>query len=139
MLRDDLKRDEELHHALRELDRASVGSPEDVERLHARITASAALLLDRRRHPPAPWWEYAAVWARPVVKVGIATALAAILSIAWAGRESTQRAQQRAPGGADTVSGADESAAVISQQQMLFTLVAPVEEQVLPALQPGKR
>ena len=86
MRRDDLRPDHELRDLLRRFD--SPDSETDAQRqaLARRILTGAEPLLDARRASPPAWWEFAATWARTLIPIGVATALAAAVVIVWTSR-----------------------------------------------------
>lgn len=75
----DPPRDPALAASLREV--AAGGMPQpDWERLSDSIRAAAAPRLALREHP-APWWQYAAGWARHGIPVGLAASVALVLGL----------------------------------------------------------
>ncbi len=81
---DELPPEREVTDALRLLDRTPPPSPSDVRRLVQRVVANAGPLLDQRRGGGVEWWEYPAAWARTLIPLGIAAALAAASFMLWA-------------------------------------------------------
>ncbi|MGH7670118.1 MAG: hypothetical protein ACRENQ_11560, partial [Gemmatimonadaceae bacterium] len=60
--------------------------------LARRILAGAEPLLAARSGPSPAWWEFAATWARTIIPVGVATALAAAVVIVWTSRAASRAA-----------------------------------------------
>ena len=97
MTRFDPSRDPLLGEVLRRMDPKPAG-PRQLDQLTARIEDEAAPLLSRRRDALG-WSEYVAHWAGTLVPLGVMTALAAGLCLAWLAhqqRSSVDRAVERA-------------------------------------------
>jgi hypothetical protein len=73
--------DPELLRALRAT-RAPAPEPAQLERLAARIDASAAALFATRGRRQAEWYELAAGWSSTLIPAGLAVALASLL-VLW--------------------------------------------------------
>ena len=130
MRMDELPPEREVTDALRLLDRSSTPSPSDVRRLVRRVVANAGPLLDQRRGGGVQWCEYPAAWARTLIPLGIAAALAAASFILWA-RGAHLPISETAVASARYARSAET--ADMAPQQMLDALVAPVEQGVLPS------
>lgn len=130
MKHDDVTPDRAVGDALRAFEPATP-SVDDVHALARRITAAAEPLLARRRN--ALWWDYAASWARTLIPIGVTAAVAASACIVWAAHSATMRVDM-----ALARSRAADSDA-LGAQQLLYSLVAPVEENVVPGLTPRPR
>ena len=87
MKRDDLRPDPELRDVLRRFDSPDVATDTQRLALARRILAQGEPLLAARRGTPAAWWELTATWARTLIPVGVATALAAAAVIFWTSRQ----------------------------------------------------
>lgn len=90
MIRRDPSPDPELGAILRRFDAPDRATDDRRRALKRRIEAAAAPLLAERAHDA--WWAFAAVWARTLIPLGLATALAAAACIVWASRAGTARA-----------------------------------------------
>lgn len=86
MRRDDLRPDHELRDLLRRFDSPDVATDAQRQALARRILIGAEPLLDVRRGAPPAWWEFTATWARTLIPIGVATALAAAGVIMWTSR-----------------------------------------------------
>jgi hypothetical protein len=75
----DPPRDPALAAAFRELASGAEARP-NLERLGDSIRAAAAPRLALRQHP-APWWQYAAGWARGAIPAGLAASVALVLGL----------------------------------------------------------
>jgi hypothetical protein len=88
--RRDLAPDPELRAILRRFDAADRPTADQRRALKRRIEAAAAPQLAERAHDA--WWEFAAVWARTLVPLGLATAVAAAAFMFWASHANAVRA-----------------------------------------------
>ena len=86
----DLSPDPELRAILRRFDATDRPTADQRRALRRRIEAAAGPLLAGRAHDA--WWEFAAVWARTLVPLGLATAVAAAAFIFWASHANGVRA-----------------------------------------------
>jgi len=86
MKRDDLRPDPELRDLLRRFDAPEADTRVQRDALARRIRSGAEPLLAARRGAPPAWWEFAATWARTLIPLGVATALAAAAIIFWTSR-----------------------------------------------------
>ncbi len=86
MKRDDLRPDHELRDLLRRFDAPDADTDAQRQALARRILAGAEPLLAARRGTPPAWWEFTATWARTLIPIGVATALAAAAVIFWTTR-----------------------------------------------------
>lgn len=83
MKRDDLRPDPDLHAILRQFDANAQATPARRAALAQRIARDADAIFATRHPQPPVWWEFAATWARALVPLGLATAVAAAAVIAW--------------------------------------------------------
>ena len=98
MSRFDPTRDPMLGEVLRRMDPKATAAKR-LAGLAERIAAEAGPLLDARRRERAGWSDYVAHWAGALVPIGVVTALAAGLCLAWLARQqrmSTDRVVERA-------------------------------------------
>jgi hypothetical protein len=129
MKSDDSLRDPALTDALRQFDRAPNPSVAELRPLVRRIVSHAQPLMPGATAAPQSWWEFPASWARTLIPIGIATAAVGI-GILW-----TTRIIAPAPLPGGVLAETNE----MSSQQMLYSLVAPVEQQVVPAFHRPRR
>lgn len=97
MTRFDPSRDPLLGEVLRRVSAQPVPAKQ-LEALAARIREDAAPLLEARRRDAHGWSDYVAHWAGALVPLGVLTALAAGLCLAWLTRQqaATDVALERA-------------------------------------------
>ncbi|HEX8724775.1 MAG TPA: hypothetical protein VF737_05230 [Gemmatimonadaceae bacterium] len=105
MKHDDLRPDPELRDLLRRFDSSGAATDAARQALARRIVAEGAPLLAARRGAPAAWWELTATWARTLIPIGVATALAAAAVIVWTSRQP-RRALPSAVATQDSLVGA---------------------------------
>jgi hypothetical protein len=124
----DPERDPRLGETLRRLERTRPW--EDEDELSRRIMLAARGQLARLRAPVRPWWEWAAVWARVAIPLGVAASIAATV-ILVSERGSFDPAWNDAD--SMTVSGAMLSAATLpaGEAQVADQLLVPASEEWL--------
>ena len=120
----DLTPDRELARTLRAFDGTPARSRAELDGVARRIIAAADPLLAQRGDHAGPWWLFAVDWARALIPIGVTTALVATACIVWTAR---------APPG-QQLAGALPAAVATDglTQRLLYTLVAPVEQGVVP-------
>lgn len=133
---EDLTPDHEVTDALRRFDHAPAPSASQLRGLARRIVSSAAPLLEPRRANTVAWWDYPAVWARTLIPLGVTTALMAVACILWAALAQLPVAPQRV---ADAVPMRGVETENMVSQRVLFSLVAPLEQHVVPDAPRGAR
>jgi hypothetical protein len=141
MTLDDLTPDRELTDALRQFDHTAAPTPAELHALAHKIVSRARPLLQQRRAgtlaralgrtaaQALAWWEYPAAWARTLIPLGVTTALMAVACILWA---SLARLPVAPPGVATSVPMRGVEAENMVSQRVLYSLVAPLEQQVVP-------
>ena len=122
--------DREMAEVLRRFEPARAPSPDRSNALARRIVTKAGPLMNRRRHGVASWWEYAAVWSRTLIPVGITTAVVAAASLLWAAFTPVPDAVDRLVARDTLIASA--SNAVLSER-LIDALVGPVEQAATPA------
>ncbi|MDE3053822.1 MAG: hypothetical protein KGL38_11300 [Gemmatimonadota bacterium] len=122
MMRRDVTPDPELGAVLRRFDAPDPTADEQRRALKRRIEAAAAPLLAERRN--GAWWEFAAVWARTLVPIGLATAVAAAAFIAWTARAGAGRGALTPVPAQDSLVGSVRRDP--TSQHLLDAVVAPV-------------
>lgn len=135
MTLDDFKPDRELRDALRRFDRAPPRSAPELTALTQRVVANAAPIL-AQRGGRVSWWEYPAAWARTLIPLGLSTAVLAAAGILWATFVRQPAASQ--PVAASPAARRAETETMESQR-LLYMLVAPVEQHVVPPANGGQR
>jgi hypothetical protein len=73
----DLRPDPELRELLQRFDAPEADTDAQRRALRQRILADAATVLAARKGAPPAWWELTATWARMLIPLGVATAVAA--------------------------------------------------------------
>jgi hypothetical protein len=121
MIRRDPLPDRELGAILRQFDAADEITPEQHRALKRRIEASAAAVFAQRAD--GAWWEFAAVWARTLIPIGLITAFAAAVVIVWASHTGTWRSLLTPVPAQDSLVGAAHGDH--TSQHLLDYLVAP--------------
>jgi len=91
MTPDDLTPDRDLRDILRRFDSRDRATPAQRRNLKRRIEAAAAPRLAERAGGAPAWWEFAASWARTLIPLGVATALAAAALMLWTARADRAR------------------------------------------------
>jgi len=91
MTPDDLTPDRDLRDILRRFDSPDRATPAQRRNLKRRIEAAAAPHLAERAGGAPAWWEFAAGWARTLIPLGVATALAAAALMLWAAKTDRAR------------------------------------------------
>ena len=89
MKRDDLRPDEALRDMLRRFDAPERVSADQRAALLRRIAVDAEPLLAARRSAAPAWWEFTAGWARMLIPLGVAAAVAAGFML-WSVRTARQ-------------------------------------------------
>ncbi len=131
MKRDDLRPDAELRDLLRQFDAPDVATDAQRQALTRRILLDAEALLAARGAAPAAWWELTAAWARTLIPIGVATALAAVAVIFWTTRP-TRRAVLPTVATQDSLVGAMPRDR--TSQHLLDLIVSP---SLMPAPDPA--
>ncbi len=122
MIRRDVTPDPELGAILRRFEGADPTTDEQRRALRRRIEAAAAPLLAERGS--GAWWEFAAVWARTLVPLGLATAVAAAAFIAWTAHAGAAAAGLNPVPAQDSLIGSVRRDP--TSQLLLDAVVAPV-------------
>ncbi|MDE3128159.1 MAG: hypothetical protein KGL38_09130 [Gemmatimonadota bacterium] len=122
MIRRDLAPDPELAAVLRRFEPSDPTTDDQRRALARRIETAAAPLLAERGN--GAWWEFAAVWARTLIPLGLATAVAAAAFIAWTAHAGGARAILDPVPAQDSLVGSVHRDR--TSQHLLDAVVAPV-------------
>jgi hypothetical protein len=122
--------DRDLGDALRQFDPMPSTSEWKLGVLARRIVSRAGPLLNRRRQTGTAWWQYAGVWARTLIPLGITTTLVAVACILWATLAPLPVPSQRV---AMRESANGAVANDVLSDGLLDALVIPVERAARPA------
>jgi len=132
MKHDEVPQDQRVVDALRQFDHAPSLTPAELSALSRRIVSRAGALLDDRR-TRAQWWEYPAGWARTLIPLGVTAGLLAAGFLLWA-RVAQLPVSSRQP----EIENVRETEALTSQR-LLYSLVAPIEQDVTPVTGKARR
>ncbi|MGA9838172.1 MAG: hypothetical protein WBQ26_12710 [Gemmatimonadaceae bacterium] len=121
MIRRDLSPDRELGDLLRRFEAPDRGTADQHRALKRRIEVAAAPLLAERAG--SSWWEFTAVWARTLIPLGLATAVAALVLMVWSSHAGRLRSLREPVAGQDSLVGAAPRER--TSQRLLDALVTP--------------